>query len=311
MAERPAVRRGAEQTVRVADGVDICFDSFGERDDPTLLLVMGLGGPLLWWHDGLCEQLADKGFFVVRYDNRDVGRSTRLETHPVSRSRVVGAFAGSRTPPPYTLSDMAADGVGVLDHLGVPRAHVAGVSMGGMIAQTLAIDHPDRVLSLTAISSTTGRRSVGWQDPRLFPMLLGKAATSREQAVARSSRTSQAIGSPGYPTPLEVTQQRAVETYDRGSNPAGVIRQMLAVLAQPDRTPALQRLTLPALVIHGLADRLVHVSGGRATGAALPNSELMLVPGMGHDLPEALWPVIAAAVARIAERPIPPTDAAR
>ncbi len=307
MAERPAVRRCAEQTVRVADGVDICFDSFGERDEPALLLVMGLGGPLLWWHDGLCEQLADKGLFVVRYDNRDVGHSTRFDAHPVSRSRVVRTFAGNRTPPPYTLSHMAADGVGVLDHLGVPRAHVAGVSMGGMIAQTLAIDHPDRVLSLTSISSTTGRRSVGWQDPRLFRMLLGKAASSREEAVARSRRTSHAIGSPAYATPVEVTRQRAGETYDRGSNPPGVIRQMLAVLAQPDRTAALRELTVPALVIHGLADRLVHVSGGRATAAALPAAELMLVPGMGHDLPEALWPVIATAVARTASRAAPPS----
>lgn len=295
------VPRGEEQTAHLAHGVDICFGTFGDPADPALLLIMGLGGPLTWWPAGLCEQLAAEGLFVVRYDNRDIGLSSR-HTSPVNRRRVVRAFLARRTPPPYTLSDLAADGVGLLDHLSISGAHIAGVSMGGMIAQTLAIDYPDRVLSLTSISSTTGRRSVGWQDPRLFPMLLARGSRTRAEAMERSVRTSRLIGSPAYPTSAEVLREQGGETFDRGSNYDGVVRQMLAVLAQPDRSAALRNVDVPALVVHGLADRLVHVSGGRATAAALPNAELLLVPGMGHDLPEGLWPVLTRAVARTVAR---------
>jgi pimeloyl-ACP methyl ester carboxylesterase len=215
---------------------------------------------------------------------------------------VVKRFVRPKSPPPYTISDMAGDAVGLLDVLGIDRAHVTGVSMGGMIAQTLAIEHPQRVLSLVSIMSTTGRRSVGWQDPRLFPMLLGRGARTREQVIAQSARTWATIGSPGYPTPGDEIRERAGETYDRGMDAAGVVRQMQAVVAQPDRTARLHDLTIPALVIHGLNDRLVHVSGGRATADAIPGAELLLIPGMGHDLPRALWPTFADAISRTAAR---------
>jgi pimeloyl-ACP methyl ester carboxylesterase len=296
-----------EDFALLPNGIQLCYDTFGSRDDPALLLIMGLAGPLNWWSPDLCRLLAARGFFVIRFDNRDVGKSTKLDTLSGRRADVVKRFVRPKSRPPYTISDMAGDAVGLIDVLGIDRAHVTGVSMGGMIAQTLAIEHPDRILSLVSIMSTTGRRSVGWQDPRLLPMLLGRGARTREQVIAQSARTWATIGSPGYPTPDDEIRQRAGETYDRGMNPAGVARQMQAVVAQPDRTALLARLRLPTMVIHGLQDRLVHVSGGRATAAAIPGAELLLVPGMGHDLPHPLWPTFADAIERTAARAGHPT----
>ncbi len=296
------MREDHEDHARLANGIELCFDTFGEPTDPALLLIMGLGGPLIWWAPDLCRMLAQRGFFVIRYDNRDVGKSTKLRGRGgETRADIVKALLRG-TPPPYMLSDMAADGVGLLDHLGIDTAHVIGVSMGGMIAQTLAIDHPGRVLSLVSIMSSTGRRSVGWQDPRLLPQLFAGRRTTRAEFLDRSVRTWSAIGSPDYPLSADETRARAAETYDRGIDPAGVLRQMHAVLAQPDRSPALRTLTMPALVIHGTRDRMVHVSGGRATAKAIPNAELLLIPGMGHDLPRDLWPVLVEAIERTAQR---------
>jgi pimeloyl-ACP methyl ester carboxylesterase len=290
-----------EEFAHLPNGIDLCYDTFGDPADPALLLVMGLGGPLTWWAPDLCRLFADRGFFVIRYDNRDVGRSTRLRGVRGRRTDVIKTFVRAKTTPPYTLSDMAADGIGLLDSLGIHKAHVTGVSMGGMIAQTMAIDSAERVLSLVSIMSTTGRRSVGWQDPRLLPRLIAGRA-SREQFIAQSTTTWAAIGSPAYPTPPAEVRARAAETFDRGIGASGVARQLLAVLAQPDRSRALRRLDVPALVIHGTADRLVHSSGGRATARAIPNAELLLVPGMGHDLPQELWPVYADGIERTAKR---------
>ena len=290
-----------EEVAHLPHGIDVCYDTFGDRENPALLLIMGLGGPLIWWSPELCELLAERGFFVIRYDNRDVGKSTKLDEVSVRRADVVKTFVRTKTPPPYTLSDMASDGMGLLDVLGIERAHVTGVSMGGMIAQTMAIEHPDRVLSLVSIMATTGRRSVGWQDPRLLPRLIA-GRTSRQQFIAQSVITWGAIGSPGYATSQDEVRERAAQTFDRGISAAGVARQTLAVLAQPDRSRSLRELDVPALVIHGTADRLVHVSGGRATARALPNAELMLIPGMGHDLPRELWTVYADGIERTAKR---------
>jgi pimeloyl-ACP methyl ester carboxylesterase len=200
------------------------------------------------------------------------------------------------------MSDLAQDAIGLLDHLGVSSAHVTGVSMGGMIAQTLAIEHPERVLSLVSIMSTTGKRSVGWQHPSLFPMLLRREASDREGYIRQAERIWGMIGSPVYPSPAEEIRERAGETFDRGVSIRGVIRQMQAVLVQPDRTQALADVRVPTLVIHGLRDRMVHVSGGRATAAAVPGAELLLVPGMGHDLPRRLWPVFVDGIDRTASR---------
>ena len=294
-----------ERTADLRTGVRICYQTFGDPADDALLLVMGLGGPMTWWPPDLCRLLADAGFFVVRYDNRDAGRSSEVPGR-VSRRALVNGFLGRGGPPPYTLDDLAEDGLALLDDLGVETAHVVGVSMGGMIAQTLALLHPDRVRSLTSISSTTGRRTVGWQDPRLLPLLLARTARTREAYVASSSRVWRLIGSPDYPDTQEARDAMAEETFDRGISASGSARQILAILNQPDRSRRLRKLAVPALVIHGLADKMVHVSGGRATSHAIPGSELLLVPGMGHDIPPALQPGFVEAIRRTADRAVPP-----
>ncbi len=293
-----------EYVAPVSVDIEICYQTFGDPSDEPLLLVMGLGAPMTWWAPALCEELADRGFFVIRYDNRDTGRSSRVDV-PVSRGTLIRAFAGkgrARGKPAYTLSDLAADACGLLDHLGLPAAHVTGVSMGGMIAQTLAIEHPSRVLSLTSIMSTTGKRSVGWQNPRLVPVLLASRGVDREAYVASAVRTWELIGSPGYPPDPTEIRTRAGDTFDRGVSASGVMRQMLAIVHQPNRTAGLRGLTMPATAIHGTADPMVHVSGGRATAAAIPGAELVLIEAMAHDLPPALFEAFAAAIRRTADR---------
>ncbi|WP_244931851.1 alpha/beta fold hydrolase [Nocardioides sp. W7] len=297
----PPVQVSAELFAPASHGVELCYQTFGNPDDDPLLLVMGLGGPMTWWDPELCRLLAARGFFVIRYDNRDTGRSSRMQGR-VSRATLVRAFAGLRVRAPYTIADLARDAIGLLDHLGIDAAHVVGVSMGGMIAQTVALDHPTRVRSLTSIMSTTGKRSVGWQHPSLLPSLLGRRGLSREEYVVASVAMARLIGSPAYPEPEESARRRGEETFERGINPAGVLRQMVAVLTQPDRGRRLRGLKVPTLVVHGLADKMVHVSGGRATAAAIPGSELLLVDGMGHDLPAELFETFTAAIRRNADR---------
>jgi pimeloyl-ACP methyl ester carboxylesterase len=293
----------AESMAPLPSGIEICFETFGDPSDPALLLVMGLGGQLTWWSTELCAQLTDRGFFVIRFDNRDVGRSSRITpARRFSRRNAVTTFFGVQRRVEYGLADMADDGFGLLDHLGIERAHVFGVSMGGMIAQTMALAGPERVRSLVSMMSTTGRRTVGWQDPRLLPMLLSATPRTREEYVARSYKVADLIGSPGYPYDPDETSLRAGESWDRGYEAAGVLRQTLAVTTQPDRTPALRELETPTCVIHGLADRMVHPSGGRATARAVRGAELVLLPRMGHDLPAPLYGTFADAVLRTARR---------
>jgi pimeloyl-ACP methyl ester carboxylesterase len=293
-----------EQFAPLPGGVEICYQTFGDPAGDPLLLVMGLGGQMTWWSPEFCAALADAGFYVIRFDNRDAGRSSRMKGR-VTRRTLMRSFVSppSRRPrPAYTLDDMADDGFGLLDHLGIDAAHVCGISMGGMIVQTMALLHPERVLSLTSIMSTTGRRTVGWQNPRLLPRLLERRATTREAYVASSARFWAVIGSVAYPDTEESVLARAAETWDRGVSASGVARQMVAILTQPDRTKRLRGLQVPALVIHGLDDKMVHVSGGRATSHAIPGSELLLVPGMGHDLPVQLQDTFVEAIRRVATR---------
>ena len=284
----------------VGRGVELCYQTFGDPDDEPMLLVMGLSGPMTWWDPDFCRMLAERGFYVIRYDNRDVGRSSRAEGR-VSRAMVVRAFTGQRVRAPYSLVDMAADAFGLLDHLGLDSAHVVGVSMGGMIVQTMAVEQPRRVRSLTSIMSTTGKRTVGWQHPSLLLNLIGRAG-GREAYIESSVRIWKRIGSPGFPLPDEQIRARAAETYDRGLSMAGTARQMVAILTQPNRSPRLHALSVPALVVHGLADKMVHVSGGRATAAAIPRAELLLVDGMGHDVPPDLHETFVEAIRRTADR---------
>ena len=298
----PTVPDHVEASVTLPDRVELHYETFGDPAGRPLLLVMGLGGPLTWWPLGLCRRLAEDGFYVVRYDNRDTGRSTRFDRHRVTQGDIVKAFLGGRVAVPYSLRDLANDAFGLLDHLGLPQAHVAGVSMGGMVAQTMAVERPARVRSLTSIMSTTGRRRVGLIDPKLMPHLLRRVGTTREHYVESSVQFWRRISSPAYPTADDVARTRAAETWDRGISFTGVTRQMVAVLTQRDRTEELGRLRIPATVVHGTADRMVNVSGGRATAKAIPGAELVLVPGMGHDLPEDLWGTFADAIRAAADR---------
>jgi pimeloyl-ACP methyl ester carboxylesterase len=307
-----SIARTPERIAKLPSGIELCYDTFGDPERPAVLLVMGLSGPLIWWHEEFCALLASRGFHVIRFDNRDIGRSSKVAGRQARRADAIRAFLrGAHGRPPYTLSDMATDGFGLLDHLGIAHAHVTGVSMGGMIAQTMAIEHPERVLSLVSMMSTTGRRMVGWQDPRIFPLFLRGRATDRDAFVQQSMAVWRLIGSPGFDTPPEAEMALAEATYERGLSPDGVLRQMQAILAQPDRSRALRSLNVPALVIHGLSDRMVHVSGGRATAQAIPGCELMLVPGMGHDLPPALWPAFIDGIERTARRARVPSENAR
>jgi pimeloyl-ACP methyl ester carboxylesterase len=271
-----------------ANGIEIAYEEFGDRSDPTVLLIMGLGVQMLGWDEELCLMLAARGFRVVRFDNRDVGHSMRFEGGP--SANVIAALAGDLSSVIYRLEDMADDCAGLLDHLGVSAAHLVGASQGGMIGQTLAIRHPERVLSLTSIMSTTGDPSVGQPHPEAIPSLLQRPPADRDGFEDYVVRAWGVIGSPGFDADEEAMRARARASWDRGIHPAGTARQLLAILASGDRTEALAGLDLPALVIHGADDPLVDVSGGEATAAAIPDAELVLIAGMGHDLPRELWP---------------------
>jgi pimeloyl-ACP methyl ester carboxylesterase len=261
---------------------------------------MGLGTQMLGWPDGFCEALAERGRWVVRFDNRDVGLSTHLHDAPLPD--LAAAMTGDTSSASYTIADLAQDAAGLLDALGLESAHVVGASLGGMIAQELAIRHTERVRSLTSIMSTTGDRSVGYPSEAGVGVLLARPATTREEAVERALRVYRVIGSPGYELDEAALRERAERSWERAHDPAGAGRQLLAVLASPDRTPGLRELRVPTLVLHGADDALVDVSGGRATAAAVPDAELVVLDGWGHDIPRALWPELADRIVAHTER---------
>ena len=289
-----------ERFVRVA-GIDLCYDTVGEADGEPLLLVMGLGCGMHWWDDEFCELLAGRGFYVVRFDNRDVGRSSRITTSP--HPRPLNAIVGDRRSAGYTLGDMALDAVGLLDGLGIEAAHVAGVSMGGMIGQTMAIRHAGRVRSLTSIMSSTGSRRVGRPKIATLSALFSRRPTeTRDAYVEASVGVWRRVGSPPPLFDEGRVRRMAGVSYDRGVDPVATARQMVGVLASRDRTASLRGVRLPAMVIHGDVDPLIDVSGGEATAKAIPDAELLVVPGMGHDLPPPLWPTFADGIERTARR---------
>jgi pimeloyl-ACP methyl ester carboxylesterase len=291
-----------ERFARVGD-LRLCYETFGEPGAAPLLLVMGLASQMLLWEDRFCEELAGHGLRVVRFDNRDVGRSSILhDAHVPTRWQLALRHPSGAA---YGLDAMADDAIGLLDHLAIPAAHVVGASMGAMIAQLIAIRHPDRVLSLVSIMSTTGNRRVGRPDPRVAVRMLRPAARTRDAYIEDHVATYRVIGSRRFDFEEEHKRERAGQLFDRGIHPAGSARQMAAIVTARDRTAELHQITVPTTVIHGDQDPLVNVSGGRATADAIPGARLMVMPGMGHDLPRELWPEIIAAISDTAARSSP------
>ena len=290
----------SEERLAPVNGIEIAYQEVGDLDGEPLVLVMGLATQMIAWPDELCLLLAARGFRVVRFDNRDVGHSTRLDAAGVPGR--LDLFLGRREQAAYLLSDMAADTVGLMDHLGIESAHVAGISMGGMIGQALAIEHRERIRSLVSMHSTTGSRRVGQPTLKVFALMLSEAPRDRDAFIERIRRTYELIGSPAYPTDEERLRYVAEASWERGHNPRGVLRQLHAIAASGDRTAALRKLNLPTTVIHGTRDTLIRQSGGRATARAIPNARLRIVEGMGHDLPRELWPLFADEFADTASR---------
>jgi pimeloyl-ACP methyl ester carboxylesterase len=292
-----------ERFCKVGD-VELCYEPFGDPDRPAVLLVMGLGTQMIAWQADFCGQLADRGFYVIRYDNRDAGHSTHLSDRPAPRPREIITRRIKR--PAYLLEDMADDGIGLLDELEIERAHVVGASMGGMIAQTMAAQHGNRVRSLVSIMSSTGSRWSGQPAPRVLPLLLQRPADSKEDYVERIVKAFKLIGSPGFERDDDELRELAGLSWDRGVDPAGFARQLGAIIASGHRLADLKRIRVPTLVIHGKADRLVRPSGGRATARAIPNARLDLIDGMGHDLPRGVWPRILDGIEQNAARAAEP-----
>ncbi len=288
-----------EQTARIGD-IELAYEVGGDPAGAPMLLIMGLGAQMILWPDDLVAELGARGFRTVRFDNRDCGRSTWIEGGP--EPNPLAALAGDVSSASYTLEDMAADAAGLLDHLGIGEAHVVGASMGGMIAQTLAIRHPRRARSLASIMSTTGDRAVGMPKPEVLPALLTPPPATREGTVEWAERMFAIIGSPGFEPDREWVADVAGREFDRGQNPLGTARQLMAIAASGDRTQALRGVGAPAVVIHGAADPLVPISGGRATAEAIPGADLVVIEGMGHDLPRGAWPRIVDAIVANAQR---------
>jgi pimeloyl-ACP methyl ester carboxylesterase len=282
-----------------ANGIEIAYESIGDPAGQPLLMIMGLGTQLIHWDVELCEQLAARGFHVIRFDNRDAGHSTHIEA-PVPNVR--RAMLGLRVDAPYLLRDMAEDAAGLLDHLGISAAHVVGASMGGMIGQTLAIEHPERVLSLTSIMSTTGERSVGRPKLRMMGLLMRRAPREKEAFVEHFVGVFKAIGSRGFAMDEERVRRLAAEAYERDHDSAGTGRQLAAILASGDRTERLRALRVPTTIIHGRKDPLVPFRGGKATADAIPDAKLIAIPGMGHDMPREVWPQLVDAISDNAAR---------
>jgi pimeloyl-ACP methyl ester carboxylesterase len=292
-----------------ANGIGIEYDEFGDRGGRPLLLIMGLGAQMILWREEFCEQLAARGHRVIRFDNRDVGKSSAFDQCGVPDvvAAVGASLARQPVDAPYRLRDMAADAAGLLDALDIERAHVAGASMGGMIAQAMAIEFPARVLSLTSIMSTTGNPNLPPAKPEAMSVLLEPLPTTRDEGIARAVSVFRTIGSPGFPFDEAEVRERAALSYDRGFNPGGVARQLVAILASGSRKEALGAVRAPALVIHGKDDPLVPVEAGRDTAEAIPGAQLMVFDGMGHDLPRPLWPRIIDAISALTARaPSPP-----
>ena len=286
-----------------ANGISIEYEEFGRQDSAPLLLIMGLGAQMVMWDERACKGLADRGFRVIRYDNRDVGLSTKFQERcPNPAQLAIDLLQGKSIDPPYTLDDMAEDAAELLQALGIPSAHVVGASMGGMIAQLLAIHHPHRVLTLTSIMSTTGNPDLPQAKPDVMVLLLQPVPAEREAAIEHSLRVWRAIAGTGFEFD-EVRMRKVVElSYDRDHDPTGIGRQTLAVMTAPSRKDALRSVTKPTLVVHGDADPLVPIAGGFDTAEAIPGAKMLVIEGMGHGVPEGAWPRLMEAIVELAQR---------
>ncbi len=279
-----------------ANGIDIEYESFGRDSDPAILLIMGFSGQLTLWPVALCEGLAAKGFRVIRFDNRDIGKSTHLmdKGSPDIQGLMAKLMSGQPADAPYSLDDMADDSAALLDALGIKRAHIVGASMGGMIAQLVAVRHPGKTKSLVSIMSTTGKQSLPPARPEAMAALMTPpASTSREDRVLAGMNTWKTIGSPGFAADDAELRASAERDVDRVPyEPTGVARQMAAIIAAPARNDMLRSVTAPTLIIHGVDDPLVPIDGGRDTAASIPGAKIIEVPGMGHDFTSKLEPVL-------------------
>lgn len=278
--------------------IELEYDHFGNPTDPALLLIMGFTAQMVAWEEEFCQQLADRGHFVIRFDNRDCGLSTKL--HGVdsnSDAVIMAAMMETEMPPvPYTLSDMAADAMQVLDHLNIERAHIMGASMGGMIAQTVAIEHPHRVKTLISVMSQPGELTVGQPTQEAMELIVTPAPSDRDEYIAFAPKW-QLWQSKKYRSD-EVSRRNAIRDFDRSNYPEGGPRQMAAIYASGSRAEGLQKLQIPTLVIHGTEDQLITPSGGERTAELIPNSTLLMVEDMGHDLPQPLWPLFVDAISK-------------
>jgi pimeloyl-ACP methyl ester carboxylesterase len=290
----------SDERLAPANGIELAYQEIGDPGGEPLLLIMGLATQMLAWDEELCAMLAERGFRVIRFDNRDIGHSTKIESGGVPKGPDM--LLGRRSTAAYLLRDMAADTTGLMDHLEIESAHLVGASMGGMIAQTVAIEHPQRARSLVSMLSSTGNRWLGIPAWKAFGALFVRPSAGREGAIQQTLKTFRTIGSPGYPMDEARFRNLAGASYDRSHSRAGVARQLHAITASGDRTAALERLRLPATVLHGGSDPLIRPVAGRATAQAIRDSHLRIFEGMGHDLPPALWPDFVEEISAVAAR---------
>ena len=281
-----------------ANGIELCYEIFGDADAEPMLMIMGLGAQMIHWDDDFCRQLAARGFRVIRFDNRDIGKSSKLtggkRLGPLELLKL--QFLKIPVAAPYLLHDMAKDVIGLMDALGIASAHLVGASMGGMIAQEIAIAFPQRVRSLTSIMSTTGNPKIPPPTREATAVLMAPPPVSREEYFARFAQTWKILRVGSFPQDEQLDRARAERTYERGLNPAGVARQLRAILASGSRKERLGSVKAPTLVIHGTVDPLVRPEGGKDTAASIPGAKLLMIEGMGHALPIPMWPQIIDAI---------------
>ncbi|MHA2405184.1 MAG: alpha/beta fold hydrolase [Candidatus Hermodarchaeia archaeon] len=288
----------SKETLVKANEIELCYDTFGESTDPPMLLIMGLGAQMIRWDEAFCKQLASSGFWVIRYDNRDVGKSTKFEAAGVPNAMELRLKAQQGEPlsVPYTLEDMALDAVGLLDALNIKQAHVVGVSMGGMIAQTIAIHHSERVRTLTSIMSSTGNPDLPPPQPEALMLISQTPPSNRDENIEFTVKRQQFLNGPHYLIDDAYVRQYAGRAFDRSFYPQGTARQLGAILASGSRKEALKTVQIPTLVIHGDADPLVPIEGGKDTTASIPGAKLFIIKGMGHDIPAKVAPQIIEAI---------------